>query len=365
MIDVGITAYSDAALRGGAIALFLVVAVAVLRQGRGRLLAWLGAALSVGAATYAICSAPGHPVRHSIWYAPALAVCAGNVAIFWLFTRAAFDDFFRLAPWHALLWLALAVCPVAGLFGADFATSRPMEVALRIAPVALALLALVQTVKDWRGDLVEGRRKLRFFIIAVVVLHSAISAAVDLSLGTDRVPPALHLLNAAALALIAAVIAVALLQADLDGMFPAPAPAAAPAAQPTAAPARQEEPLDGPLDTALLAELDRLMTVERLYRQEGLTIGALAAKLGLTERQLRRTINRGLGFRNFNEYLNRHRLADAKQALADPSQAEVPILTIALDSGFQSLGPFHRAFKTDTGMTPTEFRRSTVGRTGG
>lgn len=351
----------DAGLRGGAIALFLVVAVVVLRQGRGRLIARLGAALSIGAATYAICSAPGHPMRNSIWYAPVLAVCAGNVAVFWLFTRAAFDDSFRLAPWHALLWLALVVCPVAGLFGAGFATSRPAEVALRIAPVALALLALVQTVKDWRGDLVEGRRKLRFFIVAVVVLHSAISAAVDLSLGADSVPPALHLLNAAALALIAAVIAVALLQADLDGMFPAPA--AAPA-QPTTAPSHQEEPLDQPLDTALLAELERLMTVERLYRQEGLTIGALAAKLGLTERQLRRTINRGLGFRNFNEYLNRHRLADAKQALADRSQAEVPILTIALDSGFQSLGPFNRAFKTDTGMTPTEFRRSTVGRNG-
>ena len=362
MIDVGTIAYVDAALRGGAIALFLVVAIVVLRQGRGRLLAGLGAALSVGAATYAICSAPGHPVRHSIWYAPVLAVCAGNVAIFWLFTRAAFDDFFRLAPWHVLLWLALVICPVASLFGADFATSRPVEVALRVGPVALALLALAQTVKDWRGDLVEGRRKLRFFIIAVVVLHSVISAAVDLSLGADRVPAGLHMLNAAALALIAAVVAVALLQADLDGMFPAPA--AAPA-QPTTAPSRQEEPLDEPVDSALLAELERLMTVERLYRQEGLTIGVLAAKLGLPERQLRRTINRGLGFRNFNEYLNRRRLADAKQALTDPSQAEVPILTIALDSGFQSLGPFNRAFKTDTGMTPTEFRRSMAGNNGG
>jgi AraC-like DNA-binding protein len=345
----------DAALRGGAIALYLVVAVVVLRQGPSRLVAWLGAALSIGAAIYAVCSAPGHPGHGSIWYAPVVAVCAGNVAVFWLFTRAAFDDSFRLAPWHALLWLALVVCPVAGLFGAGFATSRPAEVALRVAPVALALLALVQTVKDWRGDLVEGRRKLRFFIIAVVVLHSAISAAVDLSLGADRVPPAVHLLNAAALALIAAVVAIALLQADLEGMFPAPVAAPAP---PTTAPSRQEEPLEEPLDTALLAELERLMTVERLYRQEGLTIGALAAKLGLTERQLRRTINRGLGFRNFNEYLNRHRLADAKQALADRSQAEVPILTIALDSGFQSLGPFNRVFKTDTGMTPTEFRRS-------
>jgi AraC-like DNA-binding protein len=35
----------------------------------------------------------------------------------------------------------------------------------------------------------------------------------------------------------------------------------------------------------------------------------------------------------------------------------VPVLTIAMDSGFQSLGPFNRAFKADTGLTPTEYRR--------
>ena len=44
-------------------------------------------------------------------------------------------------------------------------------------------------------------------------------------------------------------------------------------------------------------------------------------------------------------------------ALADRSQAEVPIVTIALDAGFQSLGPFNRAFKAHAGMTPTDFRR--------
>jgi AraC-like DNA-binding protein len=34
----------------------------------------------------------------------------------------------------------------------------------------------------------------------------------------------------------------------------------------------------------------------------------------------------------------------------------VPISTIALDAGFQSLGPFNRTFKIETGLTPTEFR---------
>ena len=86
-------------------------------------------------------------------------------------------------------------------------------------------------------------------------------------------------------------------------------------------------------------------------------VGTLATRLGIPEYRLRRLINQRLGYRNFNVFLNEHRIAEAKAALADPSQAEVPVITIAMDAGFQSLGPFNRAFKATTGVTPTEYRR--------
>ena len=98
------------------------------------------------------------------------------------------------------------------------------------------------------------------------------------------------------------------------------------------------------------------MPDEALYRREGLTIGTLARILGTQEHLLRRVINRHLGYRNFNVFLNNHRVEEAKAALADPAQAEVPVITIAMDAGFQSLGPFNRAFKAVTGVTPTEYR---------
>lgn len=359
MHELGLTAVLDIALRGAAIALFLVIAFATLRRGHGRPATWLGATLSLGVAAYAICSASGHPGHGSIWFVPVLAFCAGNTVVFWLFTRAVFDDSFRPRPWHAVLWLGLVACPLAGLFGAEFATTRPAMIARAVAPGALVLLALVQTVKDWRSDLVEGRRRLRLFIVAATAVHTAAVAAVELTFGTQQVPPVLHTVNAGALAMIAAVVAALLLHADIEVILADP-PVLATPSQPRAP--LGEPPRDEPVDPAVIATLERLMTVDRLYRQEGLTIGALAGRLGLPEHRLRRTINRGLGFRNFNEYLNRHRLADARQALADATQADVPILTIALDAGFQSLGPFNRAFKADTGMTPTEFRRAAAGR---
>ena len=79
--------------------------------------------------------------------------------------------------------------------------------------------------------------------------------------------------------------------------------------------------------------------------------------MSIPEYRLRRLINQQLGYRNFNVFLNNHRIEEAKAALADPSQAEVPVITIAMDAGFQSLGPFNRAFKATTGVTPTEYRR--------
>ena len=83
----------------------------------------------------------------------------------------------------------------------------------------------------------------------------------------------------------------------------------------------------------------------------------LAERLDYPEHQLRRLINGHMGYRNFSAFLNSYRIEDAKRQLADPGFARTPVLTIALDLGYGSLGPFNRAFKAQTGMTPTEYRR--------
>ena len=75
-----------------------------------------------------------------------------------------------------------------------------------------------------------------------------------------------------------------------------------------------------------VAALERAMTVDRIYRQDGLTIAQLAERLGMPEYRLRRLINQALGYRNFNSFLNGYRIQEAKAALADSSQAAVPVL---------------------------------------
>ena len=75
--------------------------------------------------------------------------------------------------------------------------------------------------------------------------------------------------------------------------------------------------------------------------------------MGMGEAALRTLINQELGYRNFNDFLHHYRLQEAAGRLATE---DLPILTIALDCGYGSIGPFNRAFRQRFGMTPTEYR---------
>ncbi len=74
----------------------------------------------------------------------------------------------------------------------------------------------------------------------------------------------------------------------------------------------------GAADQKLVGALMRLMADERIYRHDNVSIGTLATKLSIPEYRLRRLINQQLGYRNFNVFLNNHRIEEAKAALADP-----------------------------------------------
>jgi AraC-like DNA-binding protein len=121
-----------------------------------------------------------------------------------------------------------------------------------------------------------------------------------------------------------------------------------------------DAPSEGALSRLEQSVLDRLncrFVPERLYAREALTIVQLASLLGTQEHVLRRVVNHGLGFRNFNDFLHTHRLKEAAERLGDPQLRRIPVLTIALEVGYGSVGPFNRAFKERFGMTPSEYRR--------
>lgn len=348
----------DLLARGGACMLLLLIAGVTARDQGRRPAGRLGAFFALGTAAFAICSSSADVHTHaSPWAAPILVLAVGNNLVFWLFARTLFDDAFRPKPWHAAVWLALVVLDLWLAYGLQPARSELAPWArgvLSLTALGFALVAVAQTLATWRADLVEPRRRIRPFVVGASALFIIVTALANLAERDGDPAAILSLVQGLALLTIVMAVAWSLLSAD-DGQGLFARSEAPPAPLAPGAPGLADA------DVALVASLQQTMNFARVYRQEGLTIADLARRQGLPEHRLRRLINQGLGHRNFNSFLNGYRIAEARAALGDPAQAAVPILTIALDAGFGSLGPFNRAFKNETGLTPTEFRRRALG----
>jgi AraC-like DNA-binding protein len=344
----------ELAFRAGTVALLLVLAASLVDHFRNVLAGRLGAAFALGSAAHAASYSIGAPALASVWHAPLIALSTGNVVVFWLFTRALFDDDFRLRWWHGLIWtLVAALSFVSCMWIAPLGYARLSIIATNLIALGFIALAVAQTITSWSADLVERRRRVRVFIMAAAALYGGLNALLQIFVAGSDAGDVATAINAGVLACVVAAITCAMMRVDGSELFPLAAEAA-PAIAPSR-PAAAEDSADKLVDALM-----RLMADERIYRQENITIGALATRLKIPEYRLRRLINQQLGYRNFNVFLNNHRIEEAKAALADPAQVEVPVITIAMDAGFQSLGPFNRAFKAVTGVTPTEYRRLKV-----
>jgi AraC-like DNA-binding protein len=369
----------DAALRGMVFVLALLLAALLWRQRRQLPAALAGAALllSLGLAVQVLGSAPAVEWQAGCAVqAPLIAVAVGNAVLFALFSAALFDDGFRWRAWHVAAWLlaagiGAAQCPAVIALPLDDGLRSALRVALRLVPIVAMAAALWAALRHWRADLVEPRRRLRAVLVAAGIVYTLVQLGARLSTSSGLLTPGLALLDVAVLLAVLLGWALAVLQVGGGGLMAvaggapdarAPAPAGA-AAAPTAPPPAGIAPeAPDPADANLAAALRQVMA-DRAYRDPELSLGALARRLAVPEYRLRRHINQQLGFRNFNAYVNGFRLADARRWLADPAMRETPVLTLALDAGFGSVGPFNRAFKADTGLTPTEFRARALAET--
>jgi AraC-like DNA-binding protein len=342
--------------RGAAAGAFVGLAIIVLRGGLtpARI---TGVLFSIAAAAHTLTQMPDAALDRAFgWFwAPIWAFSVMGAGLFWAFVGELFEDRPRLEPWRLA---PAAVMLAIGMGGAlsEPATARWFWLAHNLAGAALIAHALFKIAAGWRGDLVEARRRLRGPILAIGAAYALIVLIVqtgELFIGSAE---AASPLGALVLVVLGFLSLAAFGRAD-PGLFGAATVAPADEADAETAPSK---PL-GREDAAIVAALEEVMREDKLYREEGLTIAALALRLKTPEHRVRRVINQGLGHRNFSAFLNQQRLAEAKAALGDPAQAGVPVSTIALDAGFGSLGPFNRAFKAETGRTPSEFRAQALG----
>ncbi|MEM7405345.1 MAG: AraC family transcriptional regulator [Pseudomonadota bacterium] len=267
--------------------------------------------------------------------------------LLWWFAVAAFE---LHAAWR---WIAIPACVtavqmVALLAGEPSWGAPALGVAARIAALGVVGMLLHALVMSRSDDLVPARRRYRQALVLSVGAMVAITVVVELlTLDAAGAPylAKLTLLSAAAILVLNLALMIPLL--SYSEILP---PRSSPTTRPPAATDSRTSP---GIAAPALAKLEGLMR-NRLYARHGLTVADVAAELDVAERELRHLINGELGFRNFSAYVNGWRLDEISRRLI--TEPKLPVLTIALEAGFASIGPCNRAFRRRFGCTPTEFR---------
>ncbi|RQO40206.1 AraC family transcriptional regulator [Chryseobacterium sp. KBW03] len=106
-----------------------------------------------------------------------------------------------------------------------------------------------------------------------------------------------------------------------------------------------------------LKNLLKFMETEKPYLDDKLTLQKLAKQIDIPEKQLSGLINQHTG-KHFFDFINEFRINKAKAILKD--QPQLTVLEVLYEVGFNSKSSFYTAFKKETGVTPTDYRKSIV-----
>ena len=116
-------------------------------------------------------------------------------------------------------------------------------------------------------------------------------------------------------------------------------------------------------ESKIVEKIVACMEVEKLFLNPRLNIERMAEHINLPYREVSALINKHFHV-NFNEYVNFYRINEAKRLLSDATMINVPINDIYAQAGFNSRSAFHRFFCRLVGVSPSEFRKTSVAKSG-
>ncbi|MDG1752029.1 MAG: helix-turn-helix domain-containing protein [Thalassotalea sp.] len=291
-----------------------------------------------------------------LWW---LGRTGGNAlpGVFWLVSLSVFGDHIVLKRWQYIVASLTLLVPLSAslieiIFSVTLKDYEGLYGLITYGALLLELVlishALVISIKHWRGDLVQERRYIRGSVIAVSSLYIILVIVIEQLLKIDWSP--LEVISSFLLALLVTGVNFFLFQLRTSSLFEA---------------VGQSSPLIKPVSpeskgSQELTKIIESMEKDKLYQQDGMTISGLAKHLAIHEYKLRNLINGELNYRNFNDFLNFYRIKEVTESLVSPTFSHLPVLTLALESGFRSLSSFNKAFKNTHGITPTEYRKKNL-----
>ena len=117
---------------------------------------------------------------------------------------------------------------------------------------------------------------------------------------------------------------------------------------------KKKELLDVATASAYSARLLKHLEQQQPYLNPDLSLRTLAEQIGIHPNQLSWVLNESIG-KNFNEFVNQYRVEAFKKLAKDPTKANITLIGLAFECGFNSKTVFNTYFKKETGMTPKEF----------
>lgn len=106
----------------------------------------------------------------------------------------------------------------------------------------------------------------------------------------------------------------------------------------------------------LKARLDDVLTQEKPYLEQEITLSGLAELVGTTDKKLSTLLNHSLNV-SFYDFVNRYRIEEVKEKLMLEEYEKYSLLGLAYSCGFNSKSSFYRAFKKETGISPTTYKK--------
>ncbi|MBV1910029.1 MAG: helix-turn-helix transcriptional regulator [Kangiellaceae bacterium] len=262
----------------------------------------------------------------------------------WLLALSLFEKDFRLRFWHVIVGIIYST-PIfmERLVLSGFIDSLPSWWAILVngLHILLVIHMLITTLMGRTDDLVEKRRKSRIYLV-LMVAFSAISATILGSIFFSQYQPTVHVMS-----IWPAIVWISFWVSSIN--------------EDAFRFGHTKVELSDSLssrDLELQNRLNKEVIENQCFLENNLSIELLAKRLGVSAYRLRGFINKTLGHTNFSTYINTYRIELIKQTLSNPDNRHIPILTIAMNHGFNSISPFNRAFKQSESMTPKEFRHN-------
>tara|TARA_R110002124_G_scaffold18803_16_gene76177 strand:- start:1433 stop:2602 length:1170 start_codon:yes stop_codon:yes gene_type:complete len=104
----------------------------------------------------------------------------------------------------------------------------------------------------------------------------------------------------------------------------------------------------------IAAKIDAAMKSDQLFLDPALSLQKLARHVAISPSYISQTLNETIG-KSFFDYVNQMRVEYAKPLIIEGKET---ILAISLRAGFNARSSFYKAFKLETGHTPSAFRNA-------